>query len=184
MPLPMMDVPSPGQGRLLHRCAPSWAPDCPRWGRGCWRSTISREPCGSTCPLQASGAPHLPVPLPVLMRALCHSQSPARPSARFVIRLLRERRGRVTNEHIQPAESPQPLIESARSWELMGVRRAPCAGKDLPCKNPRLREAAEEEQPRSPVPRWQWHQGHTDPHGTAAPQTLRLPQSCILTGLG
>lgn len=193
LPLPVMDVLSLGQGRL-HQRAPSWAPDCPCQGCGCWGSAIPSGPCRvhvssgvSTSPLRCKHqeVPHLPAPLPVLMQVLCHSRNLVRPSDRFVIQLVTERQGHVTNEHIQQAECLQSLIESVHNWELMWVRHTPCTGKDLPFKNPckggRGRTAV------VPCPvlgsGW-WHQGHTGPCSTTAPQPSLCPRSHIPSSLG
>lgn len=178
--LPVMDVLSLGQGRL-HQRAPSWAPDCPCQGCGCWGSAVPPGPCRvhassgvSTSLLRCRHreAPHLPTPLPVLMQALCHSRNLVRPSDRFVIQLVTERQGHVTNEHIQQAECLQSLIESVHNWELMWVRHTPCTGKDLPFKNPCLLKAAEEGQPRCPVPGWRVAGGT---RATRVPAALLLP---------
>lgn len=181
MPLLLMDVLSPGRGRLLCQCAPSQAPGRPCWGHGCWGSAVPPAPCGahtlssvSTFPLRCG---HLAFPslLPGLMQVLCHSRNLAHPSDRFVNGLVTERQGHVTNEHIQQAECLQSLIESVHNWELMWLRHTPCTNKDLPFKNPRLLKAAGEEQPQCPVPRW----GAASGTGAARdPAALQLPSHC------
>lgn len=91
MPLPVMDVLSLGQGRLFHQRALSWAPDRPRWGRGCWGSAVPlgprgvHVPSGVSAPLQAPGgtspshprshanASAVPQPKPCAsLRQVCH----------------------------------------------------------------------------------------------------------------
>lgn len=77
---------------------------------------------------------------------------PYSPSDRFVIPLVTEPQGHVTNEHIQHSECLQSLIESVHNWELMRVRHIHCTNKDLPFKNLRLLKASGGMVPAAPCP--------------------------------
>lgn len=100
--------------------------------------------------MQAPGEAQLPSPS-ASARALPQLK-PYSPSDRFVIPLVTEPQGHVTNEHIQHSECLQSLIESVHNWELMRVRHIHCTNKDLPFKNLRLLKASGGMVPAVPCP--------------------------------
>lgn len=100
--------------------------------------------------MQAPGEAQLPSPS-ASARALPQLK-PYSPSDRFVIPLVTEPQGHVTNEHIQHSECLQSLIESVHNWELMRVRHIHCTNKDLPFKNLRLLKASGGMVPAAPCP--------------------------------